>query len=74
MRWLRVAIPPRSAQPLQVLTARHLRLDVKSSAAEWDGARYKANVGSWMYYLPALHAKVFHSRDGNAGLHPPEPA
>ena len=74
MRWLRVAIPPRSAPPLQVLTARHLRLDVKSSAAEWDGAQYQANVGSWMYYLPALHAQVFHSRDGMLDcIHPSRP-
>ncbi len=62
---LRRALKPREPKPLRIYRFEHVGLDTASDIALVDGRRCSASVGRWMFYLPKLQAKLFHSRDGS---------
>lgn len=71
---LRRTLPPLTQQPLQVLRRERLHLDCRRQTARLDGVCHPANIGCWMYYLPALKAKLFHAADGKIDcIHPSRP-
>ena len=60
--------------PLKVVSYNRLELDCKAGAATLDGTAYTASVGSWMFYLPAIEAKLFHATRGTLDcMHPARP-
>lgn len=67
--------PPQPPEPLRILRGGQLRLDSREETADLDGARQAARIGCWMFYLPALQAKLFHAAAGNTDcIHPSRPA
>ncbi len=68
-------VPPVAAEPLTIVHGGQLQLDMQAGAAVFDGVRQKARYGCWMFYLPAIQAKLFHAADGNTDcIHSSRPA
>lgn len=62
--YFRRTISPKHPVPLKVVYHDRLELDCKTGIATLDGTAYTASVGSWMFYLPAIEAKLFHATGG----------
>ncbi len=60
--------------PLDVIYASQLHLDCQEKTAELDGVRHPVKLGSWMFYLPDIQAKLFHAAGGRIDcIHPSRP-
>ncbi len=74
MKFKRVVLPV-AAEPPRVVTGRLLQLDTQAGVADFDGVRYKAACGCWMFYLPVIQTKLFHAADGHIDcMHKSRPA
>jgi hypothetical protein len=60
--------------PLRLLRIGELELNTRAGRAILDGKPQEAKVGCWMFYLPALQAKLFHADSGRIDcIHPSRP-
>lgn len=57
-------LKPTAPQPLAVQHFGSVQLDTACAQAIVDGQICRAEIGSWMFYLPELKAKLFHARNG----------
>ncbi|MCF7837069.1 MAG: hypothetical protein K9N49_00400 [Candidatus Marinimicrobia bacterium] len=57
-------LPPTHRHPLRILHAHELLIDCRRKTAALDGVRQRIKLGSWMFYLPKLQAKLFYAANG----------
>jgi hypothetical protein len=55
---------PVAAEPVEIVHGGLLQVDTQTGAAVFDGVRQKVSCGCWMFYLPAMQAKLFYADDG----------